>query len=87
MLLSLLLVVVIVVIVVIVVAVVGVVVVIVVEVVSVLRLWISEGLTRAESQIRWVEFLDPQGTPRKFESSNLGRDNLSREIGRISSGL
>ena len=51
--------------------------------VSVLRFWTSEGLTRAEHKIelRWNSHVQRE-FPRSFESTNLSRDNLSREIGR-----
>ena len=52
--------------------------------ISVLRFWISEGLTQAESENWGAEFSCPWGTSHNSESANLSRDNLSREIGRTS---
>ena len=47
--------------------------------ISVLRFWISEVLTQAESLFSWVELPGPQRkSPGKFESTNLGREILSR---------
>ena len=51
--------------------------------ISVLRFWISEDLTQAESQFQGVEFSCPWGIPRKFWVNEcLSRDDLSRETGR-----
>ena len=50
--------------------------------ISALRFWISEGLTQAESLILrgWNSHVH-RGFSRSFESTNLGRNNLSREVG------
>ena len=49
--------------------------------ISALRLWISEGLTRAQSYCKGWNSQAHREFPGKFESRNLSRDNLSREIG------
>ena len=49
--------------------------------ISVLRFWISEGLTQALFYSKGWNSQVHRGFPAKFESSNLSRDNLSREIG------
>ena len=49
--------------------------------ISVLRLWISGGLTQAESQFKEWNSQAHEEFAGKFESSSLSRDDLSREIG------
>ena len=50
--------------------------------ISVLRFWTSEGLTQHNLKIKGWNSHVHRGFPRKFESTHLSRDNLSREIGR-----
>ena len=46
--------------------------------ISVLKFWMSEGLTQAESSFKGWNSHVHREFPRKFESRNLSRDNLSR---------
>ena len=51
--------------------------------ISVLRFWISEGSTQAESWFEgWTSHVR-RGFPGKFESTNLSRDDLSSIVGRL----
>ena len=51
--------------------------------ISVIRFWISEGLTQAESlNLKGWNSHAHRELPGNPESTNLSRDNLSREIGR-----
>ena len=50
--------------------------------ISVLRFWISDGLTQAESKFKGWNSHVHREFPRKFESSNVSRGNVSRVIGR-----
>ena len=51
--------------------------------ISLLTLWISEGSTQDLNSKGWNSQAHG-GFPGKFESSNVSRDNVRREIGRIS---
>ena len=51
--------------------------------ISVLRFWNSEGLTQAESYFKGWNSHVQRKFPGNVESTNLSRDNLRREIGRI----
>ena len=54
--------------------------------ISALSFWIPEGLTQAESNLKgWNSHVHSE-FPINVESSNLSRDNLSREIGDNLSG-
>ena len=49
---------------------------------TLLRIWISEGLTQAESELQGWSSQALRELPGMSESSHLSRDKLSREIGR-----
>ena len=51
--------------------------------ISLLTLWISEGLTQHHLNFKGWNSQAHRGFPGKFESSNVIRGNVSREIGRI----
>ena len=51
--------------------------------ISLLTMWISEGWTL---NLKGWNFQVHRGFPGKCESSNVSRDNVSREIGRKTSG-
>ena len=55
--------------------------------ISELRFWISEGSTQAKSSFKGWNSQIHRELPGNSESSNLGRDNLCREIGRNTSKL
>ena len=45
-------------------------------------IYTSEGLTQAESEYQGAKLSSPREFPGGFESSNLSREDLGREIGR-----
>ena len=51
---------------------------------TILRLWISEGLTQANLDLKGWNSHVRREFPTKFESAILRLENLSREIGRMS---